>query len=49
MLLKSQNKKSYSRIANKLPMAQKRPKTYWSLLKLFLNNKRDPHYTTPLS
>ena len=32
----------YSRIANKLSMTRKSPKTYWSLLKLFLNNKKIP-------
>ena len=34
--------KYYSRIANKLTMTRKSPKTYWSLLKLFLNNKKIP-------
>ena len=35
--------KYYSRIANKLTMPRKSPKTCWSLLKLFLNNKKIPN------
>ena len=34
--------KYYSRIENKLSMTRTYPKTYWSLLKLFLNNKKIP-------
>ena len=34
--------KYYSRIANKLTMTRKCPKSYWSLLKVFLNNKKIP-------
>ena len=34
--------KYYSRIASKLTMTRKSPKTSWSLLKLFLNNKKIP-------
>ena len=34
--------KYYSRIASKLSMTQKGPKTDWSLLTLFLNNKKIP-------
>ena len=34
--------KHYLRIANRLTMTRKSPKTYWSLLKLFLNNKKIP-------
>ena len=33
--------KYYSPIAN-ISMTRKSPKTYWSLLKLFLNNKKIP-------
>ena len=32
--------KYFSRIASKLTMTRKSPKTYWSLLKVFLNNKK---------
>ena len=34
--------KYYSRIENKLSMTRTYPKTYWSLLKLFVNNKKIP-------
>ena len=32
----------YAMIANRLNNTQKRSKAYWSLLKIFLNNKRIP-------
>ena len=32
----------YARIANRLNNTQKSTKTYWSLLKIFLNNKKIP-------
>ena len=34
--------KYYSRNANKLAMTRENPKTYWSLIKLFLNNRKIP-------
>ena len=41
-LIEMSKQKYYSRIANKLTMTRKSPKTSWSLLKLFLNNKKIP-------
>ena len=41
-LIEMSKQKYYSRIGNKLIMTRKSPKTYWSLLKLFLNNKKIP-------
>ena len=41
-LIEMSKQKYYSRIANKLTIIRKSPKTYWSLLKLFLNNKKIP-------
>ena len=34
----------YARIANRLNNTQKSSKTYWSLLKIFLSNKKSPLY-----
>ena len=41
-LIVMSKQKYYSRIANKLTMTRKSPKTSWPLLKLFLNNKKIP-------
>ena len=38
-----------ARIANRLNNTQKSSKIYWSLLKIFLNNKKNPAYTTVIS
>ena len=46
-LIKMSKQKYYSRIANKLTMTQKSSKTYWFLLKLFLNNKKIPIIPLP--
>ena len=40
--IESSKKKYYYRIANKLINNQKNSKSYWSLLKMFLNNKKIP-------
>ena len=39
-LMEMSKQKYYSRNVNKLTMTRKSLKTYWSLLKLFLNNKK---------
>ena len=41
-LIEMSKQKHSSGIASKLTMTRKRSKTYWSLLKLFLNNKKIP-------
>ena len=40
--IESSKQKYYYRIANKLNNTQKNSKSYWSLLKIFLNNKKIP-------
>ena len=42
--IESSKERYYARIANGLNNAQKSSKTYWSLLKIFLNNKKIPLY-----
>ena len=42
--IESSKERYYARIANGLNNAQKSSKTYWSLLKNFLNNKKIPLY-----
>ena len=46
---KSSKERYYARIANRLNNTQKSTKSYWSLLKIFLNNKKNPAYTTVIS
>ena len=46
--IESSKKRYYARIANRLNNTQK-SKMYWSLLKIFLNNKKNPAYTTVIS
>ena len=41
--IESSKENYYARIANRLSNTQKSTKTYWSLLKIFLNNKKIPH------
>ena len=41
-ITESSKERYYARIANKLNNTQKSSKTYWSLLKIFLNNKKIP-------
>ena len=41
--IESSKERYYARIANRLTNTQKSTKTYWSLLKIFLNNKNIPH------
>ena len=41
--IEASKQKCYCRMTNKLTNAQKSSKTYWSLLKGFLNNKKIPH------
>ena len=41
-LLKLLNKKNYHNTENKLINTQKNSKVYWSLLKIFLKNKKMP-------
>ena len=41
-LIEMSKQKYFSRIASKLTMTRKSPTTYWSLLKVFLNNKKIP-------
>ena len=38
----SSKERCYARITNRLNNTQKSSKTYWSLLKIFLNNKKIP-------
>ena len=40
--IESSKERYYARIANRLSNIQKSTKTYWSLLKIFLNNKKIP-------
>ena len=40
--IESSKERYYARIVNRLSNAQKNIKTYWSLLKIFLNNKKIP-------
>ena len=40
--IESSKERYYARIANRLNNTQKSSKTYWSLLKIFLNNKKIP-------
>ena len=40
--IQSSKERYYARIANRLSNTQKSTKTYWSLLKIFLNNKKIP-------
>ena len=40
--IESSKERYYTRIANRLSNTQKSTKTYWSLLKIFLNNKKIP-------
>ena len=40
--IESSKEMHYARIANRLNNTQKSTKTYWSLLKIFLNNKKIP-------
>ena len=40
--IESSKESYYARIANRLKNTQKSSKTYWSLLKIFLNNKEIP-------
>ena len=40
--IESSKERYYARIANRLNNTQKSSKTYWSLLKIFLNNKKFP-------
>ena len=40
--IESSKERYYTRIANRLNNTQKISKTYWSLLKIFLNNKKIP-------
>ena len=42
VLIKKSKKNYYSRMASKLTNVQRNSKTYWSLLKRFLNNKKIP-------
>ena len=39
----------YCRIANKLNNSQKNSRSYWSLMKIFLNNKKSTTYTSFIS
>ena len=39
-IIESSKERYYARIANRLNNTQKSSKTYWSLLKIFLNNKK---------
>ena len=41
-IIESSKERYYARIANRLNNTQKSSKTYWSLLKIFLNNKKFP-------
>ena len=41
-IIESSKERYYARIANRLNNTQKSSKTYWSLLKIFLNNKKIP-------
>ena len=38
----------YARISDRLNITQKSTKTHWYLLKIFLNNKKNPAYTTAI-
>ena len=40
--IESSKERHYTRIANRLNSTQKSSKIYWSLLKIFLNNKKIP-------
>ena len=40
--IESSKQRYYSRIANKLNNTQKNSRSYWSLMKIFLNNKKIP-------
>ena len=43
-IIESSKERYYARIANRLNNTQKSSKTYWSLLKIFLNNKKSRLY-----
>ena len=44
----SSKERHYARIANRLNNTQQSSKTYWSLLKIFSNNKKIPLYFTKI-
>ena len=47
--IESSRQKYYYRIVNKLNNTQKNSKSYWSLMKIFLNNKENTSYTSIIS
>ena len=44
--IESSKQKYYSRIANRINNTQKNSRSYWSLMKIFLNNKKNTNYTS---
>ena len=47
--IESSKERYYNMIANRLNNTQKSSLTYWSLVKIFLNDKKNPAYTTVIS
>ena len=46
--IESSKERYYARISDRLNITHKSTKTHWYLLKIFLNNKKNPAYTTAI-